>query len=78
MKGRVYRFLAIVFAIVGAAIFAVIFQMQAEGNIQKAVTDPIVVGMILLPFIPAALLSFISGRCNDKLRDLLDTTQKKD
>lgn len=62
IKARIYRFLALIFAFVGLAIFVVMFLRHVEGSFLSSLTNPFVVTIILFPFMPAAALSFMAHR----------------
>ncbi len=62
IKSRVYRVLGLVFAVVGLAVFFVTFMRHVEGAFFSSLTNPFVVTMIIFPFLPAAVLSFLAGR----------------
>lgn len=62
IKARIYRMLALVFAFVGLVIFCIMFLRHVEGSFLSALTNPSVVIMIIFPFLPAAVLSFMANR----------------
>lgn len=66
IKARIYRFLALIFAFVGLAIFVVMFLRHVEGSFLSSLTNPFVVTMIIFPFLPAAALSFMASRLERK------------
>lgn len=57
-----FRFLALVFAAVGTVIFIILYARNVEGTFFSALTNPFIIAIILIPFLPAAVLSFLAGR----------------
>lgn len=62
IKARIYRVLGLIFALVGLVIFLIMFMRHVEGSFFSSLTNPFVVTMIIFPFLPAAVLSFLARR----------------
>lgn len=57
IKARIYRFLGLVFAILGLVMLIALFMRNVEGSLFSSLTNPYIVVMILFPFLPAIVLS---------------------
>jgi len=62
IKARIYRVLGLIFAVVGLVIFLIMFMRHVEGSFLSSLTNPFVITIIVFPFLPAAVLSFLAGR----------------
>lgn len=71
LKARIFRVFALAFAVLGILLFGVIYSRHAGGNIFAALKDIHTVIIILVPFLPAAVLSFIASRTEKKFFALL-------
>ncbi|MCB9988773.1 MAG: hypothetical protein H6868_05475 [Rhodospirillales bacterium] len=77
MKARLYRYIAVVFALVGLAIFLAIYLSHVEGRLLEALSNPLILASFLIPFLPALLLSWLSGRTEKKFYAFLEAHRKK-
>jgi len=87
MKARLYRMIAMVFAFVGLVVFMVLYFKYIEGNILEALSSPSLVVIILVPFLPAIVISWLSVKAEDRFYRLVhgdigknkdkDSTKKK-
>lgn len=75
LKARLLRFFAFVFACVGIVVFIALYFQNVEGSFLSALTNPFIVTIILVPFLPAAVLSFMASRAE---RQYLDKYGRKD
>lgn len=71
LKTRIYRFFAAAFAFAGLTVFLILYFRNVEGNVLDALSRPSIVAILLLPFLPAAVLSWMSARLESKFFDLL-------
>ncbi len=73
IKSKLYRFLALVFACLGAVLFCYGFfeQMQGEEGLVGLLRDPVRIAFLMFPFVPAVALSFMGQRAERKLADVL-------
>lgn len=62
LKARLLRFFALVFALAGMAVFIVLYLRNVGGTFFSALTDPFIITIILVPFLPAAVLSLLAQR----------------
>jgi ABC-type transporter Mla maintaining outer membrane lipid asymmetry permease subunit MlaE len=75
LKARLLRLFALVFAFVGVILFVVLYFQNIEGSFWSALTNPFVVTILVVPFLPAAVLSFMASRLE---RQYLDKYARKD
>ena len=75
LKARLLRFFAFVFACGGIVVFIALYFQNIQGSFLSALTNPFVVTIILVPFLPAAVLSFMASRLE---RQYLDKYGHKD
>lgn len=62
MKSKLYRLMALVFAFTGLAVFTALYVRNIEGHFFEALQNPVVITIILVPFLPAVVLSFLGQR----------------
>lgn len=62
MKSRLYRMFALFFAVMGVVIFISLFLSHTDGNFINALRDPTTIVVILVPFLPAVVLSLLAQR----------------
>lgn len=67
LKARILRWAAVVFAIAGLVVFLILYARNVDGNFFSALTDPFIVAIILVPFLPAAVLSWLARRLERKV-----------
>src|SRR5690606_12348205 len=72
LKARIYRFFAAAFAVAGLTVFLVLYFREVEGDFSQALQRPSLVAIILLPFLPAAFLAWLSARLEAKFFALLE------
>jgi hypothetical protein len=70
VKAKIYRFLAGMFAVVGLIIFAIVFTSKFDGKIINALQNPYIVIAMVMPFLPAVVLSFMAAKADKKLNQL--------
>lgn len=71
LKARIYRFVAAVFAFVGLAVFGMIFMRNMGQGVAHALSDPSMVAMLILPFLPAVVLSWRAKRMEKLFRSMV-------
>ena len=69
LKARLLRLFALIFAIAGLGVFLVLYVQNIEGAFFSALTNPFVVTIIIIPFLPAIVLSWIARRVERKYID---------
>lgn len=72
VKARFYRLFAVLFAIGGLVMFLYLYLDRVEGHLFDALRDPFVVVIILVPFLPAVVLSWLAGKHERLLEKALD------
>ncbi len=71
MQVRFYRFLALLFLFVGLMIFVVLYLNNIEGRLLEAFTEIHTISIILFPFVPAAILSWLAKSAEKKYLSLV-------
>ena len=69
--------MGLVFAVIGLLLFIFMYIRYIEGRFYEAMQDPSVIVILIVPFIPAAVLSFIASRLEKKLMRYIDDDSKK-
>ncbi len=78
IKAKFYRFFAIVFAVVGLVLFTYLYFEKVSGHFFEAIKEPWLVLIILIPFLPAAILSWIASRMEKKLMKVIEDSHSAD
>lgn len=68
------RVFAVVTAIVGLIIFTILYFKVIEGRLQEALSEPRTILIILIPFLPAVVISFLAERARSKFIDFIQTS----
>jgi hypothetical protein len=58
MKAKLFRLFALIFAFVGMLIFIMLYLQHVDGSFLSALRNPFIVLILILPFLPAAALTF--------------------
>ena len=66
IKSKLYRFFGLMFAGVGVLIFLAIFFQGYGGDIGEAAKEPTFILIVLIPFMPALVLSWVAGATEKK------------
>ena len=77
MKARLYRYIAVVFALVGLLVFLVVYMDHVEGQLLEALSNPLIIGALFIPFLPAVLLSWMAARAEKKFYLFLEKNRTK-
>lgn len=72
IKARFYHLCALVFAMIGIVLFGYLFFLNTKGNIVTALADPATVVILLVPFLPAAVLSWMGAAAEKKVIAMLE------
>lgn len=75
LKARIYRFFALAFAFSGLIIFLFLYFQNIDGRLLDALSNLKTIFIILVPFLPAALLTALAARTESKFYDLVHTTE---
>lgn len=78
VKSRLYKFLAGCFLVVAFMIFAVFYNMFADGTVMSFLKNPFLIGMMLFPFVPAYAFALMSKRRRSKAVKILSEAEKSD
>lgn len=73
LKVRVFRFFAMFFAAIGGGIFLIFYLQNMDGQLRTALTQPRTIWMIVVPFLPAVIFSYIAEKVNTSFWNLLKT-----
>ena len=71
IKSRLYRFFALAFAVMGVVVFVTLYFKNIEGHLLEALRNPSIIAIILIPFLPAIVLSLMAQRAEQKFMKLL-------
>ena len=74
IKAKVYNIVALCLAAAGFFLCVVLHQKITDGNVMVFIEKPMTIFVILLPFVPAAVLQFIA---NSKRKKCLKLVEKK-
>ncbi len=77
IKSKVYGGIAFVFFLIGFAVFLFLYIENSGGNILEALRDPAIIIMVLFPFLPAVVFSFMASSAEKKSRALLERDKNK-
>ncbi len=76
LRSKIYRFVALIFAGVGVLIFAWLYFKWFDGDLMEAATSVSTIFIIIIPFLPAFVLSSMAAGAEKKLAKLLGGTEK--
>lgn len=71
MKAKAYRLVASVFALVGTIIFLFLYFRHVDGNIIGALKRPLLIPLLIIPFLPAVVLAKKADKSRKALIALL-------
>jgi hypothetical protein len=71
IKTKAFRVFSIIFAVLGLIIFLVIYAQYYGGDPLRAVQDPMIILIVILPFVPAFIFSNRAKKAEDSLKKLL-------
>jgi len=70
VKSKLYRFTSLLFVTIGIFVFCILYIQNVDGRFFEAIRDPFTVSIFLVPFIPAAILSFLADSAEKKYKTL--------
>lgn len=76
MKAKVYRFTSLLFVTIGIILFCVMYVKNVDGRLVEALRNPGTIFIFLVPFVPAAVLSFLADRAEKKYSDAISSTKQ--
>ena len=65
IKAKIYRVASMVFVALGLVVFMILYVNTIEGRVMEALKSPMTLGIFIVPFLPAAILSLIADK-NEK------------
>lgn len=74
IKARFYKFFAIVFAVAGFGMAAYLFNRETHGDVVGLLRNPVILLLVIVPFLPAVVLSFKARSAGRKLEEYLEET----
>ena len=69
LKARLLRLFGLIFGIAGLCVFLVLYVQNIEGTFFSALTNPFIITIVIIPFLPAVVLSWIARRVERKYID---------
>ena len=66
VKAKLYRTFSLIFVTIGIFMFCFLYISQVEGRLLEALRDPYTIMVFLIPFMPAAVLTWIADRFEKK------------
>lgn len=73
IKSKFYRIAALIFAVCGVAVFGFMYYYTTNGNALKVLENPYIIVILVIPFLPAVILSWQATRNEKKLMALLES-----
>lgn len=77
IKAKLYRFMSLVFVTLGIFIFCALYVQNVEGKLMEALKDPMIITIFLVPFFPAAVLSFLADGAEKKYKKMTEGNSQK-
>jgi hypothetical protein len=77
IKAKVYRFMSLLFVTLGIFIFCALYIQNVEGKLVEALKDPMTIAIFLVPFFPAAVLSFLADGAEKKYKKMIEGNAQK-
>ena len=66
VKSKLYRTFSLVFVTIGIFLFCYMYVSNVNGRLMEALTEPATILVFLIPFLPAAILTWIADRFEKK------------
>ncbi len=73
IRAKFYRATSLIFVVLGLVIFMILYVGNIEGRLLDALKDPFTIGVFLIPFLPAAVLSWLADRNEKKYAKFLES-----
>ena len=71
IKSKLYRFVSYFFIALGILVFCVLYVQNVEGRLLAALKNPMTLSVFLVPFFPAAVLTFLADRAEKKYQKMI-------
>lgn len=76
IASKVLQMCADLFAVFGVGLFAFIYFKHFRADPMEAIHNPAFVVILLIPFVPAAVMAYLAAQKRKKIRLLLEQSQK--
>ncbi len=70
LYAKIYRFCSLLFVVIGVSLFAFLF-FNASGSFVEKFQSPLMLGIMVLPFLPAFVLSMLAQRSEKLVMEAL-------
>jgi len=77
IKAKLYRFMSLVFVTLGIFVFCALYIQNVEGKLVEALKNPMTIAIFLVPFFPAAVLSFLADSAEKKYKKMTEGNAQK-
>ncbi len=77
IKAKVYRFVSLLFVTLGIFIFCVMYIQNVEGRLVEALKEPMTIAVFLIPFFPAAVLTYLADSAEKKYKKMIEAKPLK-
>ena len=68
MKAKIYRAIALMFFVLGMVVFSLLYQKEFAQDFSKALRNPLMIVLLIFPFMPAIVFTLITRRLEIKLK----------
>lgn len=76
IKSKVYRVASLIFVTIGIFVFGILFVQNVSDRFEEALREPATILIFLIPFLPAAALTFMADRYEKKYLQASSQTNK--
>lgn len=66
IKSKLYRTFSLIFVTIGIFLFCFMYVSNVNGRLMEALRDPFTILTFLIPFLPAAVLTWVADRFEKK------------
>lgn len=73
IKAKLYRFMSLLFVTLGVVVFCAMYIQKVEGRVLEALKDPMTIVIFLIPFVPAAVLTYLADGAEKKYKKMTET-----
>lgn len=70
IRAKFYRGVSMVFVVLGLIVFMILYIANIEGRLLEALKNPFTIGIFIIPFLPAAVLSILADKNEKKYAKL--------
>lgn len=76
ITSKILQICADIFAVFGIGLFAFIYFKHFRTDPMAAIHNPLFVVILLIPFVPSAVMAYLAAKKRKKIRLLLEQSQK--